>query len=652
MDKTSIFALVPIFLVGFLACAAAAPVSLPASRFVWEPGENLTFTWTNENFDGFYYDAQRAGNESLTIKIANIKDRYIPKNGITYFKMPGRTNTHYRLSRKYAVLEFGIERYLVEYPEDRSDIRSSDGEDTIRLNKILIDENASHKVENGSCLPLSNGHDIVVRSVNLSNASVLLSLRMDGVNVDTRDLGVADNFIYEAKDGKIIALHVDSVIAGLKGNSVLLNGIFQTSERLAKNMNGNIFGMMVITDVSDTGITMKNTAGIVELKPGQIIDIGIASLKVADSNTLRFCLYGDSGMENNEHRGSEHTDLNDLRTWDGLNYPGFMYDINTGNYSESLEIINITGRKIPKDGLLYTSYLDRLTYTSFMTSVPNPVTKIYDKKPPGTDWSYDTFSLGGDRYILKNKTPELLTAYSVSFYDKSVLGIGPFKFNGEVWELDEGYTNDEPGGIPNLWDLGDGYTLRATYVNSSEDPRKVLLMFKRNGVELEEVWLKQKDIYRFIQTDDNEIPKLITYLDIVFSGDPTDIFQLRNTWLVSDNITRIKEGDRLGVFNVTAIKPDRIVLTNREPIELKAGSRINLYGNLSFYVKNSDELSFYPTNMRGTIVIPEVSMNNMSDIPYSTIPASPGSTEKISGFEIILPIAILLAVKIGKKRRK
>jgi len=58
MDKRSGFALVPIFVIVVLACAAqaVAPVSLPESRFVWEPGENLTFTWTKDNFDGFYPD--------------------------------------------------------------------------------------------------------------------------------------------------------------------------------------------------------------------------------------------------------------------------------------------------------------------------------------------------------------------------------------------------------------------------------------------------------------------------------------------------------------------------------------------------------------------------------------------------------------------
>lgn len=647
MDKRSGFALVPIFLIVFLACAgqAAAPVSPPESRFVWEPGENMTFTWTNENFDGFYCDAQRREvNESLTIKIDNIKDRYIPKNGITYFKTPGQINTHYRLSGRYAVLELRNEKYLAEYPEEESDIKVSGGRNPIRLHQILVDDNTSHKVENGSHLPLSYGHDIEVRGVNLSDASVLLSLKMDGVDVDTRNLGVGENLIYEAKDGQIIAVHVDSVIAGGEENSVLLNGIFQTSERFTKNMNGNIFGMMVITDVSDTGITMKNTAGIVELKPGQIIDIGVVSLRVADSNTLRVQLYCDPGMAKNEHRGAVHTDLNKLMAWDGLNYGGFMHDINSGNNSESLEITNITGRTIPKGGLIYTSYMDRLTYKNYMASVPYAVTNINDKKPPGKDWSYVTFSLGGNRYILKSKIPGILTVHGVTYYDIKTLGIGPFEFNGETWEL------------------GEGYTLRATSADLVQDPRKVRLVLKRDRVELEDVWLKQKDAYRYNQTEENEMPKLITYLDNVFAGSTIDVFQLRNTWLVSDNFTRIKEGDGFGVFNVTAIEPDRIVLTNWEPIELKAGSRINLFGNLSFFVENSDELRFYPTNITSAQMmreeVTENSVWNPPDLtppimitPFVTTPVN-GRIEKTSGFEALLSITIIFALYIAGRKMK
>lgn len=197
-----------------------------------------------------------------------------------------------------------------------------------------------------------------------------------------------------------------------------------------------------------------------------------------------------------------------------MNYAGFLYDADSGNYSESLVITNLTGRRIPEGGLTYTSYMDRLTYTNYRASVPYGVTNINDKKYPVSDWSYVTFNLGGNRYIVKsNRIAGMLTAHSVTFYDRKNLGIGPFRFNGEIWELDE------------------GYTLRAMDVNFS-DPRKVRLLLKKNGVELEKVWLEQKDVYRYPQTEENEMPKLITYLDNVFAGSTIDIFQLRNTWFV------------------------------------------------------------------------------------------------------------------------
>lgn len=635
MDKGSGFAFVPIFIMVFLACTgqAAAPVSPPESRFVWEPGENLSFTWTNENFDGFYYNStDRISREFITIKLENMNDRYIiPKYGIIHFKTPGQTNTRYKLFGKHAVLEFENEKYIVEYQEDKSKIKGSNIEE-IWLYKILIDDNQILKVENGSRVPLSDGYDIEVRAVNLENASVLLFLKMNGIIVDTRELDIGENFIYKGINGQIIALQVDSVMAREGENSVSLSGIFQTSGSFLKNMNGDSFPVMRITDISDKGISLKNTAGIVELKPGQIVDIGEKCLKVYNSNSLRVLLDCYPVMDEKVHRGAVHTDLNNLTAWDGLNYRGFTYDINSGNYSESLEITNITGRRIQKGGLKYTSYMYRLTYSSYIASMPYAITEINDTEPPGTELSYVTFSLDGNMYIIKNEIAGILTARGVTNNNIKTLLVGPYEIDGETWEL------------------GEGYTLTVPSVNYSEDPRRARLVLKRNGVELDDVWLKGKDVYRYTSTEDNEMPKIIAYIETCISGDPFDIIQLRNTWFVSENVTQVKEGDRLGVFNVTAIEPDRIVLTNREPIELKAGSSINLFGNLSFYVENSDELRFYPTNMGGRIVIP--AMNNVSDIPDSTMPAPPvaGRTEKTSGFEAVLLVTIILVLYIIGRR--
>ncbi|MDO8728198.1 MAG: S-layer protein domain-containing protein, partial [Candidatus Methanoperedens sp.] len=298
----------------------------------------------------------------------------------------------------------------------------------------------------------------------------------------------------------------------------------------------------------------------------------------------------------------------------------------SGNYSESLVITNMTGRRIPEGGL---------TYTSYRMKIPYAVTDIKGIIPTGTDGSYVTFSLGGNKYAVKsNGLARMLIAHGDSISEKQIL-VGRLP-----WELEM-----------DTWELGEGYSLTVKFIDASYDPRKARLVLSRNGVELEDVWLSSGNAYKYFSPEETEMPKLITYLDAVFAGSTTDMIQLRYTWFVSDDIIQIKEGDWLGVFNVTDIEPDQMVLKNRVPIELKAGS-INLLGTLSFFVEKSDELRFYPTNMAGTQVIPEeVTENAVLETPDITTPVA-GRTEKTSGFEAALVITILLALyMIGRKRR-
>ena len=631
---------------------AAVPVSPPESRFVWEPGENITFTWTNENFDGFYYNPGNwTGKESLTIKLDNLEDRSIPKDGLVYSTTVETATARYRPFGEYAAIGFMGGKYLAGYPEGKSNITAKSGIDPGRLHKILIDDDASYSLAMGSNLTLSEGYVLEIIDANITGAYVILSLKKDEIKVDTstRKVEAGTNYIYETPDGMLIAVHIDSVFEEKEKASVAINGIFQVSQYAWLFRKGdNTFGVMWVTNISDNTITMKNSANIVELKPGQIININYnIDLKVADSNTLRVYLIRYWYSEKIEHRGA--TGSNNFMAWDGLNYAGFLYDADSGNYSESLVITNITGRRLPEGGLTYIINMDRLTYTNYMASVQYPVTRINDKKPPGTNWSYVTFNLGGNMYIVNSKIAGILTAHGVTYYyDKKFLAVRP-SWLEEDDELAPGWEGWKPGW--DIWELGEGYTLTVKFIDSSSIPRKARLVLKRNGVELDDLWLKEKEVYRYAPTEENDMPKLITYLDAVFAGSQWDVIQLRYTWFVSDNVTQIKEGDRLGIFNVTVVEPDRMVLKNREPIELKAGRIINLYGNLSFFVENSDELRFYPTNMAGTQVMSEeVTVNetlNNTDANSQAV----GKNERVPGFEVVIFLAALFAVYRIKSRK-
>ncbi len=614
--KAGLIALLLAFLLADTA-QAAAPVSPPESRFVWEPGENLTFKWAPVNFDGFYYDAQsRTGKESLTINLGNIKDRTIPYNGIVYSTTVGTTTARYRPFGEYFVIGFMGEKYLAGYPKGKSNITTTSGINLRTLYKIPIDESASYTLVRGSNLTLNDGYVLEIRDVNVTGAEVTLSLKKYGIRVDTKIVDAGKNYIYEIQDQPVIAVHVDSVLEEKETVSVTIKGIFQVSDYYTPVNEGDIFGVMKVTKVSDTGITMRNTAVSVDLKPGRIIEIiGGIKLKVADSNTLRVHLFYDWYNEKSVHRGAAGS--NDLTSWDGLNYAGFWYDIESGNYSEALEITNMSGRRIQAEGLSYTSY---------KVWIPYAFTKMKSKKPPAINGQYVMFSLGGNKYAVKNNgIAKILIAHGDSSYEKKMLA------DGETWEL------------------GEGYELTVKSIDTRSSPRAVRLALRRNGIELDDVWLMSENVYIYTVPGENGTLKFITYLDAVFAGSTFDFVQLRYTWFVSDDVTQIKEGDRLGVFNVTVMEPDRMVLKNRVPIDLKAGSSINLFGNLSFYVENSDELRFYPTNMAGTQVIPEeVTENSVLEIPDVTTPVgtSPvgGRAERVSGFEVVISLVALFAV--------
>jgi len=618
-------AVVPIFILVFLACTAQAamPVSPPESRFVWEPGENLTFTWTKENFDGFFYDTQGGtGKESLSIKLDNLTDRWIKQDNMVYSTNIEQVTAGYSPFGEYAVIGFIGEKYLAGFPRGNSNISSGGKINLGPLYKILADENIIHTLTRGSTLALNEGYVLEIRDLNA--AGVALSLKKEGIEVDKKTIDTGKNYIYKIRDRPIIAIHIDSILKDNQTFSTKINGIFQVSEQYTQVNERDILGLMKISKVSDTGITMSNILPV-DLKRGSIIAIiWSIKLKIADSDTLRVHLYSDCSYEN---RGAAWS--KELSSWDGMNYAGFRYDVDSGNYSESLKITNITGRTIPEGSLTYESHKIRMLY---------PVTNTKGKKPPGTDGSYRTFNLWGDNYAVRgNGFAKLLIRQEDCNYDKKTLSVGTDEFNGNIWEL------------------GEGYTLTAKSVNFSENTYKAQLLLKRNGTVLDDIWLQNENVYVYALPGENGNPKLITYLDAVFSGSNMDLIQLRYTWFLSDNVTRIKEGDRFGAFNATVVEPDRIVFTNMEPIELKAGSSINLFGNLSFFVEKSDELRFYPTNMGGMqMMSEEVTVNEAPDIPDVTIPiaASPVAGRGAIGFEVIISMAAFVAVyqKISRKK--
>lgn len=170
-----------------------------------------------------------------------------------------------------------------------------------------------------------------------------------------------------------------------------------------------------------------------------------------------------------------------------------------------------------------------------MDSVQYPITGINDKKSPGANWSYVTFNLGGNMYIVNSKIAGILTAHGVTYYyDKKFLAVRPPWLEGDD-ELAPGWDGWKPGW--DTWEMGEGYSLTVKFFDFSSIPSKARLVLKRNGVELDDVWLKQNEVYRYAPTEENDMQKLITYLDAVFAGSQWDVIQLRYTTQTAEKAT-------------------------------------------------------------------------------------------------------------------
>ncbi|HEX7628604.1 MAG TPA: S-layer protein domain-containing protein [Candidatus Methanoperedens sp.] len=216
--------------------------------------------------------------ESLTIKLNNIEDRYIPKEGLVYSTTVETATARYRPFGEYAVIGFWGGKYLAGYPEGKSNISAKSGIDPGRLHYILIDDDASYSLAMRSKLTLSEGYVLEIIDVNVTGTFVILSLKKDEIKVDTstRKVEAGKNYIYETPDGVLIAVHIDSVFDGKEKASVVINGIFQISSGWEWD---NLYEVNWVTNISDNTITMKNAADIVELKPRQIIYIDYIKLK-------------------------------------------------------------------------------------------------------------------------------------------------------------------------------------------------------------------------------------------------------------------------------------------------------------------------------------------------------------------------------------
>ena len=507
---------------------------------------------------------------------------------------------------------------------------------------------------------------IHVKDVNLTAGTAIISIEKNGMDFYRRTVKQDDTLIFEKGINRaqtlggpptekqnvpmgflpIIAVHVDSLRAEGEKSAVIINGIFQLSDIYTDiDPESNSFE---ITEVSERSIIVKNRIKVgLSLNESEnfvtIDGTGISSvylmnnirLNIARSSILRFLVYDeDFHYDKHKHRGAVYTGSKPVLAWDGLNFPGFWYDLDSNSFSEKLEINNISGKKIPTGDL---------TYSLFGIRTPLELTRIKGTDMYGTNVTYLAFGLGTDKYLAVNGKSGILSKVLLEYTNN--------RFDKRTFVQEE------------MWELGECYNLTVKSIDPSDVPRKALLSLSKNGEVLKEEWIPAGGIFSYYDqnlTGTKDIPKFATYLDSVFSGSTSDLIQLRYTWFISSNFIEIHEGERLGVFNITKLEPNYIEMKNDHAIELIPGSRINLIENLGFVIADSADMRFYPSNMIPMEVSTEATSNASDQMPgKATLEtpdpmltevnhSGPARVTKIPGYEFVMTLTAFSAIYIFK----
>ncbi len=642
------------------------PISSTESRYVWEEGMESVLNLTPLNSDIFYYDIDSgAGGEILNIDVGDPAQRTVELNKLTYETSAFNISFKCRQFGNYSAIGFLGEKYLAAYTND-SKIAEKPVDLLSRriLSKILIDDNTNYSLTEGKKLALGDevpGGDYVLLATNINTTSgtAVISILRKGIQVYHKTVKPGYIVIYERAVDKVytvngiekegyryfpaslpeIAVHVDSISTENGNATVVIDGIFRLSDKYT-DIDPE-YGLLGITEISEKGIIMKNRMKVnlsisdnmdfVNAQGTYISPIYFISnirLKLSNSTKLRIFVYDENMPRNHERRGSVYSKSSPVLAWDGLNFPGFWYDIDSNSFLEKLEIKNISGRKIPRGYLKYTTGVKSLF----------EVAGINGSEKYGLNVPFMVFGIGTDKYVAVNgnstELSKILVEHTGSRYDKKT------------------FAPDE------VRELGEGYNLTLRSLEVRDLPRKAFVSLSHNDTVLKEGWIPAGGFFSYngnVSSDRINVPKFFTYLDSVFAGEP-DLAQLRYTFLRSDNITRIHKGDRIGVFRVTDAEKDYISMENDVDIYLRPGSHLNLIGNLSFRVADANELRFYPSNTKGQDIseeseeVPEVENSINQSANISETQSRYDEPKKVTGFEAVLAITILLTLyKIGKR---
>jgi len=277
-----------------------------------------SFTWTADNFAGFYYDIDdNIKTEELTATITDGNKLKEP-NGVVYNTRVQPDDFDYDAWGSYNVIGFMAEKYFAGYldSEGTNDIlfEESDDENVLsdeQLLQILVDNDDERTVTSGTPLELEEGYELAISAIDIDGNKVFLELHKDGAVVDSKVISpsktgatMKDQTYYykknigDSKDVVIIAAHFKNAFRGADTNLATVDGLWQISDTPKDVSENTEYDKMTIQTVTADSIMMNNEDNDITLSKNKDISLmpGVA-IKTADADELRYYIYKEATIE-------------------------------------------------------------------------------------------------------------------------------------------------------------------------------------------------------------------------------------------------------------------------------------------------------------------------------------------------------------------
>ncbi|WP_348305550.1 S-layer protein domain-containing protein [Methanothrix sp.] len=278
-----------------------------------------TFTWTADNFAGFYYDIDDdIKTEELTATISE-GNKLMEPDGVTYTSTAMPTEFEYEEWGTYNVIGFFADKYFAGYIDDpnvEENVLFDESEDENvladeQLLKILMDNDDERTVTSGTPLAMKEGYELAIQSIDIDGNKVYLELSKDGAVVDSKvispsadNAGMKDKTYYykmdigDSKDVVIVAAHFKNAFRGADQNLATVDGLWQLSDTPQDVSENTEYDKMTIQTVTANTITMNNEDNDITLSKNKDISLmpGV-SIKTADDDVLRYYLYKEVTIE-------------------------------------------------------------------------------------------------------------------------------------------------------------------------------------------------------------------------------------------------------------------------------------------------------------------------------------------------------------------